>query len=179
MKKYILTIIMCCVVILPVWAFNFNENNFELDTNIKAKIETTITQEVNTAISENTEYKDISKDSDNEIIETINKQMQIAIRDISRNLNFRKNIFTRSFIEEQKIQKQRYEDMIKWDIPTQIYEYIGLNFDLAKVKDVMASCIYRNETMIVVRFNYATKHIIVYYDYNSKQDPITYIVNPM
>ena len=178
MKKYILTIITG-VMALPLFAFNFNENNFTIDSNIKAEIRTAITQEVNTAISENTECNDTSKDSDNEIIVAINKQMEIAMRDINRNLKFRRNIFTHDFIEEQKIQKQRYENMVKWDIPTQIYEYIGLNFDLAKVKDIMASCVYRNETLVVVRFNCASKHIIVSYDYNSKQDPITHIVNPM
>ena len=178
MKKYILTIITG-VMTLPLFAFNFNDNEFKIDANIKAEIKTAITQEINTAISENTEYKATSKDSDNEIVAAIEEQIQIAMRSINRSLRFRKNIFTRDFVEEQEVQKQRYENIIKWDIPGQIYEYIRLNFDLYKVKDVMASCVYHNETLVIVRFNYASSHVIVYYDYNSKQDPITYIVNPM
>jgi hypothetical protein len=178
MKKYIL-IIIAGIMALPLFAFNFNDNEFEIDTNIKTEIEAVISQEVNTVITENTEYETSFRNSDNEIIAAINKQMQIAMQDINRSLKFRKNIFTRSLVEEQKIQKQRYEDMLKWDVPGQIYEYIRLNFDLYKVKDIMASCVYHNETLVVVRFNYASSHVIVYYDYNSKQEPITHIVNPM
>ncbi len=178
MKKYIL-IIVAGIMALPLFAFNFNNNEFEIDSKIKTEIETAITQEVNTVITENTEYKTSFRNSDNEIIAAINEQMQIAMQSINRSLKFRKNIFTRDFVEEQEIQKQRYENMIKWDIPGQIYEYIRLNFDLYQVKDVIASCVYRNETLVIVRFNYASSHVIVYYDYNSKQDPITHIVNPM
>lgn len=174
MKKYILIIITCAVT-LPLFAFDFDLDSFEIDTNIRTEINTALAQELNTSVKWNKE----TKTTDNEIISNIKAEMAFALRQIKRNCGLRKNIFTRGFVKEQESQKQKYENMVKWDIPTQIYEYIGLNFDLAKVKDIMASCVYRNETLVVVRFNYASKHIIVSYDYNSKQDPITHIVNPM
>lgn len=175
MKKYILTMVASTMAISS-FAFNFNEDNLKVDANIKAQINPIIVQEINVNIEEVEELENIKQDSDNEIISVINEQMQIAMREIKRNANFRKNIFTRSFVEEQKIQKQRYENMIRWNVPTRIYEYVEANFDLSKVQNPWAACVHNNsETLVELRFNYLSNYIIVYFDYKDKS--IKHIIN--
>lgn len=58
MKKYILTIITCTMA-LPLLAFNFNGDKFEIDLNIKTEINDALVGEINTVTRENKEIKDI------------------------------------------------------------------------------------------------------------------------
>ena len=176
MKKYILTIIACTIA-LPLFAFDFNLDNFEIDTNIKAEINSALAQEINTPVKWNKE----AKATDNEIVSNIKKEMAFALRQIKRNCGLRKNIFTRGFVKEQESQKQKYENMLKWDIPSQLFNYIETNFDLSRIDRVQVVCIYHNETIIEVRLSLPGKYAVVYYDYGYKdkqqKTPITHIID--
>lgn len=176
MKKYILTIITCTMT-LPLLAFNFNGDKFEIDSNIKTEINDALVGEINTVTRENKEIKL----TDNEIVSAIKKEMNSAIKEIKRNCNLRKNIFTRGYVEEQKIQKQRYENMLKWDVPTQLFNYIKANFDLNRIDRVQVVCVHHDETIVEVRFTLPGRYVIAYYDYNykvkQKNSPITHIMD--
>ena len=165
MKKTIITLITCTMA-LPVFAFNF-DNKFEIDANIKAQINDVISKEVKTAAEENAlrGVGNLAQNSDNNIVFEINKSMDLVIRDINRNANLRKRVTTKNFVEEQKVQKQRYENMRKWDIPSKIFTYIKTNFDLQKVHHVTAVCKYIGETAIDVHFAVDMKGVIVTYHY--------------
>lgn len=176
MKKHILTIIACMTAV-SAFAFDFDKNKIEINANIKSEIKTVLTQNINTDIKKDYKYhvKGSKQNPDNKIIKLIREQMQIALQEIKRNTKFRKNIFTRSFVEEQEIQKQRYENMLKWDVPSQIYEYIERNFDLNKIQNLLAVCTHHDQTIIEVRFNYLSNYVIVYFDYKDKS--IKHIIN--
>lgn len=176
MKKYILTLAVFAIL-SPAFASEFNVENLKLDANIKSEIETTLTQKINTLAKENIKAKDIEQNSDNEIIKAIKKEMEFTLKQINRNTKLRKNIFTRGFVEEQQMQQQRYEDMLKWDVPTQIYEYIEMNFDLNKVQNPWAICIYHNETILELRFTFDSHYVVIYYDYNDEQNHIKHIID--
>ncbi len=102
---------------------------------------------------------------DNEITSAIKQEIKFALKNINRNVKLRKRFPNRKFVEEQEIQKQRYENMVKWDIPSKIYTYIKDNFDLQRVEHVNVACKYVNETGVEVRFSYNTTSIIVFYNY--------------
>ena len=159
------------------FAFDFNKDNLKTDSDIKAEIITIIDQEISAVTEESIKIKDKGQNPDNEIIKAIKKEMQFTMQQIDRNTKLRKNIFTRSFVEEQKAQKERYQNMIKWGVPTQLYKYIEKNFDLSKVKKIWVVCIYHNETMVEVRFPYLSNHVVVYYNYNNKETPIKHIIS--
>lgn len=165
MKKYVLTIITCAAT-LPLFAFNFNMDNIEIDANIKA--------EISTAVKENINYQSKMKEQnpDDEIIAAIRDEINTTFKQIKRNCKYRSNIFTHDFVKDQKVQKQKYEDMIKnLNVHAQIFTYMAGNFDLGKVKDIKVNCIHHDETIIEVHFTYCGKDIVVYYDYNYKDKP--------
>ena len=169
MKKYVLTIITVATA-LPLFAFNFNEDNFEINTDIKAEINAVINKELETAVKEK-EIKTKQQNRDNKIIAAIEKEMKTALKSIKRNSKLRRNMFTRSFVEEQKMQKQKYENMLNQNVPTQIFMYMAEKFDLSKMQRFQVICIYHDDTIIEVRFAYPGKAIVVYYDYNYKDKP--------
>ena len=164
-------------MVLPAFAFDFSKDNLEIDANLKAEIAPIINEKANTVAEENIQITNVAQNQDNEIISAIKAEMGSALRQINRNTKLRKNIFTRSFVQEQQVQKERYQDMIRQDVPTQIYEYIEMNFDLPQIKNPWATCIYHNETIVEVRFTFAQHYVIVYYDYNDEQNHIKHIVD--
>ena len=183
MKKYILTLFVAFAA-LPLFAFNFIEGNFAVDAELKKEINNKITVSLNEEIikaGKAKRAKQVKKESQPEIVSLIWEKMNFAMANINRNANLRKNILVRHFVEEQKIQQQRYENMMEWDVPNQLYMHIALNYDIAKVENPMAACIYKDETIVEVRFSYYGKHVIVYYDYKyintPGESPIREIIN--
>ena len=178
MKKYILTFAVT-LLSLSAFAFDFYNGNFEVNTELEKEITSKINSSVEEEISKNRKIKR----QEPEIVSLIREQMNYAMDRIKSNTKARKNIFTRAFVEEQEIQKQRYQNMLEWDVPNQLYMYIALNYDIAKVKNPMAACVYKDETIVEVRFDYCDKHIIVYYDYKylnvPGEDAIREVVNPL
>ena len=171
MKRYILTLLAIGMV-LPAFAFDFNRDKLEIDAGIKAGI----TSIINEKAEETIRMIGDKRNSDNEIVSAIKEEMGLAMRQIERNTKLRKNIFTRSFVKEQQIQKERYQNMLKWDIPSQIYEYIEINFDLSKMQNPTVVCMYHNETGIEVRFTYKSHYVMVSYNYNKQGKNITHII---
>ena len=101
-----------------------------------------------------------------EILSAIWEEFNLAKKHIERNSQMRNRFPNRKFIQEQKLQKQRYENMANWNIPEKILEYIKTNFDLQKVEHVKAICKYVNETGIDVRFTYGIgESVLVTYTY--------------
>ena len=176
MKKHILTFAVT-LLSLSAFAFDFNNGNLELNAELEKEIANKINSSVAEEISKNT------KEKEPEIVSLILEQMNFAMDRIKSNTKLRKNIFTRSLVEEQEIQKQRYQNMLEWDVPHQLYLYVALNYDIAKVKNPMAACVYKNETIVEVRFDYCDTHVIVYYDYKYVNIPgesaIREVVNPL
>lgn len=168
MKKYIFTSLVISAS-LPLFAFNFIEGNFTVDAELKKEISNKINVSLN---EELIKVKQVQEEKQQpEIVSLIWEKMNFAMSNINRNVKMRKNILIRNFVEEQKIQKQRYQNMMEWDVPNQLYEYIALNYDIAKVKNPIAACIYKDETIVEVRFSYCGKHVIVYYDYKYANIP--------
>jgi len=160
MKKYILAITTCTLA-LPLFAFNFNAENLEIDTNIKAKLNAIITKEIS-SIKQNAA---VTNNTDNEILTAIQEKLEITLKNIERNSHFRKKFPNGKFVREQKIQKQKFENMKEWNIPSKIYDYIVNNFDVRKIKNVEVICSYINKTGIDVHFSYETDKIEVSYIY--------------
>ena len=174
MKKLITTL-MVTAVSVPIFAFDFD--NLKINADINTEINSFVNQEINKVAEESAQVKSAEQNQDNEIVIAIKEKMQEALEEINRNTKLRRNIFTRSFIEEQKVQKRRYQNMIRQDVPTQIYEYIEMNFDLPQIKNLWVVCIHHNETIVEVRFTFASHYAIVYYDYNDEQNHIKQIVD--
>lgn len=162
MKKYILTSLVIFAT-LPLFAFNFVEGNFAVNTELKQEINNKLNVSLEEEISKIKKAK--AEEPQPKIVSLIWEQMNFAMNNINRNTKLRKNILIRHFVEEQEIQKQRYENMMDWDVPNQLYKHIALNYDIAKVEHPMAACVYKDETIVEVRFSYCGKHVIVYYDY--------------
>ena len=178
MKKYILTLFVAFAA-LPLFAFNFIEGNFAVDAELKKEISNKINVSLN---EELIKVKQVQEEKQQpEIVSLIWEKMNFAMSNINRNVKMRKNILIRNFVEEQKIQKQRYQNMMDWDVPNQLYEHIALNYDIAKVEHPIAACVYKDETIVEVRFSYCGKHVIVYYDYKyvniPGESPIREIIN--
>lgn len=171
MKKCLLTIISCAAV-LPLFAFDFNEGNIKIDANIKAGINAQIAQSINNAVKENVQNKTQVQMPDNKIISAIKEEMKFALKNINRNVKLRKKFPNRKFVEEQKIQKQRYTNMDKWNIPSKIYTYIENNFDVRKVEYINVICKYVNETGIDIRFSYEKQGVRVSYTYTDSPQNI-------
>lgn len=168
MKKYIFTSLVISAS-LPLFAFNFIEGNFTVDAELKKEISNKINVSLN---EELIKVKQVQEEKQQpEIVSLIWEKMNFAMSNINRNVKMRKNILIRNFVEEQKIQKQRYQNMMEWDVPNQLYMHIALNYDIAKVKNPIAACIYKDETIVEVRFSYCGKHVIVYYDYKYANIP--------
>ena len=89
-----------------------------------------------------------------EILSAISEEIELARKHVERNANMRNRFPNRQFIKEQKAQKERYENIVKWNIPEKILSYIKAKFNLQKITDVHAICRYVNETTISVRFSY-------------------------
>ena len=162
MKKYILTSLVIFAT-LPLFAFNFVEGNFAVNTELKQEINNKLNVSLEEEIAKIKKAK--AEKPQPKIVSLIWEQMNFAMEHINRNAKMRKNVLIRHFVEEQQIQKQRYENMMDWDVPNQLYQYIALNYDMAKVKNPFAACVYKDETIVEVRFSYCDKFIIVYYDY--------------
>lgn len=174
MKKYILTMITCAAT-LPMFAFNFNGGNFKIDTEIKTQINTTVLRE--TDLIAQTKSKQKVKESKQyvaeEILHAIEAEIRLARKHIERNANMRDRFPNHKFIQEQKIQKQRYDNIVKWNIPSKILAYIETNFDLQQIKNIKVICKYVNETVIEVRFSYNMASFAVDYTYTeTPQKPL-------
>ena len=177
MKKYILTLLVICTA-LTVFAFDFNTSVIEVNAELRKEV----ADKINTVLEKEIAKNNIPEPQP-EIVSLIWEQMNFAMSNIKRNVKMRKTVLTRRFVEEQEIQKQRYENMMDWDIPNQLYMYVALNYDIAKVKNPMAACVYKDETIVEVRFDYCDKHIIVYYDYKYEnmlgESTIREVINPL
>lgn len=159
MKKYALTIITVGLT-LPLFAFNFNNENFEINADIKTEISSILEQEIDATAKEKTErYADCS------ITLQIRCAMEYVKKNIDRNAGMRNRFPNKQFIKEQKKQQVRYENMAKWDIPNKIFEYIKKNFDLERISFVRVVCTYVNDTAIDVHFLYDRKGAVVTYTY--------------
>ncbi|MBO4707163.1 MAG: hypothetical protein J5594_01200 [Elusimicrobiaceae bacterium] len=167
MKK-LLIILVTVIIALPAIALNFNKENLEIDEAVKTEISATIREELNNIVQ-----KDISQEKDtltkyrpdDKITLAINNQIRTTRKIIENNCNMRNRFPNKKFIKEQKIQKQRYENIVKWQIPLKISDYIKDNFDFDKILWVTALCKNVNETSIEVRFLYNSSSIIVTYTY--------------
>ncbi len=169
MKKYVLTLITCAMA-LPLFSFNFDNVNFEIDADIKADLNSIILQEVKITAKESKKFqmKKNQQKPSNKIVTAVTKEMEFALKQINRNVKMRKNIFTRNFVEQQKTQKQKYENMLAENVPYQIFNYIASKFDIDKIKNLHVSCWYNDDTLVEVKFHIADKLITIYYDYNYK-----------
>lgn len=164
MKKLTLILIVATLS-APLFAFDFNEGNFEIDSEIKTQINAAISGEVNNIVIEKGQQQSKSYIED-EILLLITQELQRAQKHVERNSQMRNRFPNKQFIREQKLQKQRYENMFMWNIPEKILEYIKANFDLQKVEHVKAICKYVNETGIDVRFTYGIgESMVVSYTY--------------
>ena len=173
MKKLIITLIITAAA-APIFAFDFNSNNLVINSEIKSEIQKTLLQEVKSEVLGNILYQNNNsgQESKPEVVTLISEKMKLALQEITRNTKMRRNIFTSSFITEQKIQKYRYSDMLRYNVPLKIYKYVVSNFDLDKIKNPNVICIHHEETMIEFRFQYLSHFVVVYYDYNYKNKPI-------
>ena len=178
MKKYLLTIITVGLT-LPVFAANFEEN-FLINADFKKEIAAPIISSLEQAIMLNN--GNTKQESGHKIVKMIREEMEQTLKQIKRNTKLRKNIFTHNFVEEQKIQKQKYENMLNENVPYQIFNYIAGKFNLNKIENTNVICRYTNDTLIEVRFDYLNEFVVVYYDYDYKNkqgqiSPITHQEN--
>lgn len=159
MKKLLITLIASTICI-PLFAFDFNNENFEVDLTVKTELNTLIEQEVSVALRE---------DPIKYLADSITLQIEHAIRDtkknIDRNANMRNRFPNKKFIAEQKEQQIKYENITKWNIPEKISNYIKENFDLQRVTFVRVVCTHVNNTAIDVHFSYNRKGALVTYTY--------------
>ena len=162
MKKLTL-ILIATAISAPLFAFDFNDSNFEINSEIKTQLNTMIAQVMKDTVKENQQSRSYVE---TEILSAIWEEFNLAKKHIERNSQMRNRFPNRKFIQEQKLQKQRYENMANWNIPEKILEYIKTNFDLQKVEHVKAICKYVNETGIDVRFTYGIgESVLVTYTY--------------
>ena len=159
MKKYILTLLIAGIT-LPLFAFNFINEHFEVDAAVKAELNTLIEQEISVALKD---------DPIKYLADSIILQIKNAVRDtkknIDRNANMRNRFPNKKFIAEQKEQQIKYENIMKWYIPEKISNYIKENFDLQRVSFVRVVCTHVNDTAIDVHFSYDRKGAVVKYTY--------------
>ncbi len=161
-KKLILTLFAAAFV-LPAFAFNFDDGKFLIDTELKKEISEQI---INSFQENNLAIKAVKQKQEPEILAQIREEMEHTKTIIERNAGLRKNVMTRAFIDGQKEQKIAYEQMLYWDVPAQIYDYINKNFDIAKIQKVKINCKYKNSTAIEISFVYEEKKINVIYSYD-------------
>ena len=148
MKKLTL-ILIATAISAPLFAFDFNDSNFEINSEIKTQLNTMIAQVMKDTVKENQQSRSYVE---TEILSAIWEEFNLAKKHIERNSQMRNRFPNRKFIQEQKLQKQRYENMA--------------NFDLQKVEHVKAICKYVNETGIDVRFTYGIgESVLVTYTY--------------
>ena len=159
MKKLIITLITGAIC-TPLFAFNFNNGNFEVDAAVKAELNTLMEQEISVTLKD---------DPIKYLADSITLQIKNAIRDtkrnIDRNANMRNRFPNKKFIAEQKEQQIKYENIMKWYIPEKISNYIKENFDLQRVTFVRVVCTHVNNTAIDVHFSYDRKGAVVTYTY--------------
>ena len=187
MKK-LLVILMVTFLAAPIFALDFSEATFSIDT----KFENDIFNQLLEKIEQTNQYnyqiyypKSLAK-----IEEMIKQEMKTTLKQIEivAGLDRKRSWLRRSDIDEQKRQKLIYEQMLKIDnVPHQLSMFIMEHFDLDKINGAMTvSCIHREETKVYVQFTYNSKHgpklIRVYYDYdhqinNGKIEPIRYTVD--
>lgn len=166
MKK-LLIILITAMISSSSLAFNFDKESFEIDSEIKTQINTVIVDELNNTITGNGQQQSSSY-IENEILSTIMRELRSAQKHIERNSKMRNRFPNRKFIQEQKLQKQRYEDIINWQIPQKISDYIKKNFDFNKISFVTVICRYVNETTIEVHFSHGFDGVVVTYVYTEK-----------
>ena len=161
-KKIILTSFAVAFA-TPTFAFNFDDGKFLIDTELKKEISEQI---ISSFQANNLPIRKIKQKQEPEIIAQIREEMEHTKTIIERYTSFRKNVMTRAFIDGQKEQKIAYEQMLYWDVPAQIYDYINRNFDIAKIQKVKINCKYKNSTAIEISFVYEEKKINVIYSYD-------------
>ncbi|MCR5504442.1 MAG: hypothetical protein K6E94_02590 [Elusimicrobiaceae bacterium] len=162
-KKIILTSFAVAFA-TPSFAFNFYDGKFLIDTELKKEISEQI---INSFQENNLAIKTVKQKQEPEILAQIREEMEHTKTIIERYTSFRKNVMTRAFIDGQKEQKIAYEQMLYWDVPAQIYDYINKNFDIKKMQKININCRYTNSTAIEVSFNYEGKKVNVIYAYDA------------
>ena len=180
MKK-LSAVVSALLISVQVFAFNFVDGNFNIDDAVNAGIKTAITQGVNNVVEENNlkaqngpgQYQPEDK-----ITLRIKEQMRYVKKQIDRNCNLRNRFPNKQFIAEQKVQAERYDNIVKWNIPLKISNYIRENFDFEKIEFVRALYSYVNETTIEVRFSVGYTNVAVLYTYTEtpQQPSITHRV---
>ncbi len=163
MKKYILAV-LGVIMVLPLSAFDL-EYNLLIDTELRKEISNQIIVSVQNQIKQ-APKKHIKHKEEPELLVLIRAKMDETMQRICKYTSFRKNVMTNAFIEGQKNQKIAYEQMLYWDVPAQIFDYINNKFDVTQIKNVYINCRYTNKTAIEVKFNYLGKNYIVVYTYD-------------
>ena len=163
MKKYVLTV-LGVITVLPLFAFDF-EYNLLIDTELKKEISNQIIVSVQNQIKQS-KKSHIKYKEEPELLVLIKAKMDETMQRICKYTSFRKNVMTNAFIEGQKNQKIAYEQMLYWDVPFQIFTYIGKNFDVSKIKNANVLCRYTNSTTIEVHFDYENQKVNVIYAYD-------------
>ena len=161
-KKLILTLFAAAFV-SPAFAFNFDDGKFLSDAELKKEISK---QLINSFQENNLAIRNIKQKQEPELLAQIREEMEHTKTIIERNSGFRKNVMTRAFIDGQKEQKIAYEQMLYWDVPAQIYDYINKNFDITKMQKININCRYINSTAIEISFDYKDKKVNVIYAYD-------------
>jgi len=169
MKK-LLTIIIAALISAPVFAFNFNSENFEIDTNIRAEINRAIEQNINDVIQETyNQHNNVSQQycPDDDITLAIKDHLNFVMKRIDSNCGLRTRWSpTRRFVKEQEIQKQRYANIVKWNIPYKISDYIKSKYNLQEIGFIRVVCEYTNgKTSIQVHFKHNLENVIITYTY--------------
>jgi len=162
MKKLILTLIAAGFV-FPAFAFDFNDGNFIVDTELKNEI----SKQIISSFNDNIKTKICKKQKEEpQLLAKIRQEMEHTKAIVERYANFRPNTITRAFITSQKEQKIAYEKMLYWDVPSQIYNYINDKFGETDISNIRINCRYTNSTAIEVTFDYLGKSYTIVYNYN-------------
>lgn len=169
------------LISVQVFAFNFIDGNFDINTVVNESTKAALTQGINNAVQENIlQNQKVPQhfQSEDKITLPIKQHMAFVKRDIERNCNLRYRFPNKKFIDEQKIQRERYKNIEKWQIPTKISTYIKNNFEFEKIHNVTAICKSVNETTIEVCFTVDRTSVSVLYTYTEtpQQPSITHTI---
>jgi len=174
MKK-LLSAATALLISTQVFAFNFIDGSFNINTVVNEKTKATLTQGINNAVQENMlQNQKVQQhfQSEDKITLAIKQHMAFVKKDIERNCNMRYRFPNKKFIDEQRIQRERYANIEKWQIPTKISTYIKNNFEFEKIHNVKAICRSVNETTIEVHFTVDRTNVSVLYTYTeTPQNP--------
>ena len=175
MKKLIL-ILIAGIVSAPLFAFDFNTGNFDINSSIKAEINSVVEQEVNTVIRKIPAFKknNAGKKSEHPILSEIRQAMENEKKNIDRNIRTRRvSPINKIFKEQQLVQQHRFENMMEWNVPTKIFNYIDANFDVHLIKNIKVICTHVNGTIIEVRFPYNGESVKVFYTYTDTPEQLS------